>query len=135
MRSSRSDGLRFGPFSGLQPLLPLIALSLAFGLAGCGSGDSPQAPRDESSREAGEGTAMPTLESLGGTIRRSESRPQVDSEDWELPDPRAPSMDGLRVVYSQDNRGELEACGCPGAPTGGMARRDTSDAADVAARN
>ena len=32
----------------------------------------------------------------------------------------------LRLVYGQDVRAELDACGCPGSPTGGMARRVTT---------
>ena len=67
---------------------------------------------------------MPSLESLASTTVRPEGV-ALDPEDWRLPDPES---DGtlppwLRLYYSQDNRAELEACGCPGAPTGGMARR------------
>lgn len=34
-----------------------------------------------------------------------------------------PHAPWLRVFYGQDLRGEIEACGCPGSPTGGFARR------------
>ena len=51
----------------------------------------------------------------------------VDPDDWILPDaagePEHPPW--LRLLYVQDNQAELEACGCPGQPTGGMARRAT----------
>lgn len=52
--------------------------------------------------------------------------PDFDPQDWELPSPEPePERPWLRVFYSQDNRGELEPCGCPGSPTGGFARRLT----------
>ncbi len=51
----------------------------------------------------------------------------VDIDAWRLPPPgesltRAP---WLRLIFGQDARAEMEACGCPGAPSGGYARRRT----------
>ena len=50
---------------------------------------------------------------------------QVDYEDWQLPDAAPELLPWLRLFFVADNRGEMEACGCPGAPTGGLARRAT----------
>ncbi len=51
----------------------------------------------------------------------------IDPANWRLPDkgsePEHPPW--LRLFFSQDNRGELDPCGCPGSPSGGMARRAT----------
>jgi hypothetical protein len=51
----------------------------------------------------------------------------IDSTRWRLtPDGEVGGhAPWLRVFYGQDLRGELEACGCPGAPTGGFSRRAT----------
>lgn len=55
----------------------------------------------------------------------------VDPSDWRLPDPdrMPPHAPWLRLVFAAENRAEMEACGCPGAPTGGLARRVTYAAA------
>jgi len=78
--------------------------------AGCSSA---VAPSDSS--ESGEGVVLPpTLEEL------REQRPGPEMGPL-------PSVEALppwfRLIYSQDNRAELEPCGCPGSPTGGLARR------------
>ena len=66
---------------------------------------------------------------LAGTRPSSErpAPPAVDPEDWQLPDPAGEPEHPpwLRLFYIQDNQAELEACGCPGQPSGGMARRAT----------
>lgn len=51
----------------------------------------------------------------------------IDPEAWRLPPPEdAPAhAPWLRLIYGQDARAEMEACGCPGAPSGGYARRRT----------
>ncbi len=52
---------------------------------------------------------------------------EVDIDAWRLPGPEAPPAHApvLRLIYGQDARAEMEPCGCPGAPSGGYARRRT----------
>ncbi len=51
----------------------------------------------------------------------------VDIDAWRLPPPEESPAHApwLRLIYGQDARAEIEACGCPGAPSGGYARRAT----------
>ncbi len=58
-----------------------------------------------------------------GAVDSGERRAAADAEDWRLPDDADGALEWLRLAFVQDNRGEMEACGCPGAPTGGLARR------------
>ena len=50
---------------------------------------------------------------------------EVDLDAWRLPPPQPDGLPWLRLFYGQDLRAELEACGCPGSPTGGFSRRKT----------
>jgi len=103
---------------GLHIVVTLSFLMLA-GCSGSGGGDSApastaplQLPPRLSETRASEAPATPA---------------SVDWERWQLPDPAGdpehPAW--FRLYWSQDNRAEVEACGCPGSPTGGMARRAT----------
>lgn len=103
----------------LTATIPTLAVLLA--LTGC-----PGEP-------ASDGIGAPTGFQLPPPL--AETRPDrepttpvpVDPEDWQLPDPAGDPEHPpwLRLFYIQDNQAELEACGCPGQPTGGMARRAT----------
>jgi len=100
-----------------------IGLSGVFLTAGCGGKNETDLERSERSAPV----EMPRLETLterGEPAGLAEAQ-TVDLENWKLPDPEEEVFPSpwLRLFYSQDNRAELEACGCPGAPTGGMARR------------
>ena len=64
---------------------------------------------------------------VGGEPLTPSAADAVDPSLWALPaaadePPHAP---WLRLLYSQDARAEIEACGCPGAPSGGFSRRAT----------
>lgn len=71
-------------------------------------------------------TLPPPLVS-GPTAVETAPLAQVDSSQWrltlgaDLPD----HPPWLRLLYGQDLRAEIEACGCPGSPTGGFSRRAT----------
>jgi len=100
-------------FCGLQALAATALLG-ALGLLGCPGSEPPP-------------TVTPIelpAPLIGGAPRASlEPALTVDPTDWKLPDPvDAP---WVTLFVSQDNRGELQACGCPGSPSGGMARRAT----------
>lgn len=97
------------------PLALLVAVGLA--VAGCPAGDG-AAP---SSGGAGTVELPPPLSArpppLPDAAAVDGATTSLSSET--LP-PHAP---WLRLFYGQDLRGEIEACGCPGSPTGGFARR------------
>ena len=59
---------------------------------------------------------------VGGASELPTPEP-VDPEQWRLTTPPGEHAPWLRLVYAQDTRAELEACGCPGAASGGYARR------------
>ncbi|HCP47543.1 MAG TPA: hypothetical protein DIU15_15995 [Deltaproteobacteria bacterium] len=87
----------------------LILQCLVF--AGCSPTAAPSQPSDG---EVG-AELPPTLGELRGDDERAPVQASVDSLQALPP--------WFRLIYSQDNRGELEPCGCPGSPTGGLARR------------
>lgn len=95
--------------------LTSIAFALLFG--GCGGDVSPPV------EQAAPLTELPPPLAAGTSSRPTP--PPVDRDDWQLPDAVPDPAPWFRLLYVQDNRGELEACGCPGAPTGGLARRAT----------
>lgn len=102
-------------------LLCVAALFLAGVMISCaGSSSDSVTPGDSEAP----GNEMPLLASLGAE-RVAPANAEVNPANWQLPDASADAAlpSWFRLFYSQDNRAELEACGCPGAPTGGMARR------------
>ena len=91
-------------------------LLLVLGCGGGGGTDS--GPRDPI------GELPPPI--VGSTPRATPTA-AIDYDDRSLPDP-AQDADGppwLRLLVSQDNRAELDPCGCPGSPSGGMGKRAT----------
>ncbi len=103
---------------GLHTLLTVLTVGV---LAACGGGDA--------GTPLGEGARIELPPPLAETqpAETPPEAPPIDPERWRLPDPAGdpPHPPWLKLVWSQDNRAELEACGCPGSPTGGMARRAT----------
>lgn len=81
------------------------AITLCFLIAAC-----PAAPPP----------AGPAVLELPPPIVGGERTPPPNETTAQWP---APSV--LRVLVNHSGRGEVEACGCPGAPSGGMARRET----------
>lgn len=102
-------------------LLRVASILMAAGLFSCVGSPSNTSGSGGSDTP---GSEMPLLESLP-TQRIARENVALDPANWELPDPAADAglSSWFRLFYSQDNRAELEACGCPGSPTGGMARR------------
>lgn len=95
----------------------LGAMLIALGCGGSGSGGSPPSgPIVELPPPlVGSGSETPTPAAA------------ATPSDGVLPD-AAQDADGpawLRVFVSQDNRAELDPCGCPGSPSGGMGKRAT----------
>jgi hypothetical protein len=86
-------------------------------------------PSDSGGEQGSSGEARkdlpPLLRDLTGAEQAVDQ--QVSADDWQLPDrgSEPPHPPWLRLFYSQDTRGELDPCGCPGSPSGGMARRTT----------
>ncbi len=100
-----------------RPPHPLSSLLLLALLAACTSTSEVEAPAHAPLTE------LPPPVVGGGAPSRP--RAPVDAADWHLPDRDEAAPPWLRLFFVQDNRGELDACGCPGAPTGGLARRAT----------
>lgn len=100
-----------------RPHRLLTSFLLVVGLTACPGSPAPEAPR---------GAPLTELPSpvVGGGAPDS-VRPAADPTDWRLPEEGLDAVPWLRLLLVQDNRGEMEACGCPGAPTGGLARRAT----------
>gem|GEM_PF-721629 len=100
------------------PLLALFAV-LVWGV-GC-----PSENADQPSVDVPTVPLPPPLVGAGGS-----SKPRAvdaDPGQWSLSSDAEAGEHApwLRLLYGQDLRGEIEACGCPGAPTGGFARRAT----------
>jgi hypothetical protein len=96
-------------------LLTTFALCVLVG--GCGGGGE---------ASPGAGVALDQLPPpLVGLQTPVTARAAADPADWQLPDDVADPAPWFRLFFVQDNRAEMEACGCPGAPTGGLARRST----------
>ncbi len=100
----------------------LVAGSLlAVGCAGGGA--------DEASSRRGKQSDLPSpvvdLSPPSPPPSDPAAAPALDPLDWQLPDPKdsASIAPWFRLFYIQDNRAEMNACGCPGSPTGGLARR------------
>ena len=104
------------------PSVRQLLLASALLLVSC-AGDSPER---QSSAVSQNSSLPPPLSELTGSSAESPSA-TFDSADWRLPDKDSDSghPPWLRLFFSQDNRGELDPCGCPGSPSGGMARRAT----------
>jgi hypothetical protein len=103
----------------LLPVTAIVALGLL--LAAC-----PPEPDGGGTAATGGFELPPPLTETRPSSSPS-AAPVVDPEDWRLPDPAGDPehLPWLRLFYIQDNQAELEACGCPGQPSGGMARRAT----------
>lgn len=106
------------PVTALHTTLTLVLVMSV----GCPGGDTsaPATPRSEPI------TLPPPL--TGGPPPGATAPAPVDVDDWglHLGEDAPAHAPILRLAYSQDLRGELEACGCPGAPTGGFARRSVA---------
>jgi hypothetical protein len=121
------------PLEGVSPGPILVALGVvAAGLSGCasGCGGGPGGGGDPTHRPPLElpPPLSPMLSEDGGArspAPPAASGPGTDPNDFEIPGPGGdpPHAPWLRIFLSQDNRGEMDPCGCPGSPTGGIARR------------
>ncbi len=111
--------------TGLHRRLTPRAIFVAFlGLCvgfGCPNGDSSPEVRDVPPI-----VLPPPLVGGPGNVE-TRPLPKVVSSQWRLSQeaqqPEHPEW--LRLLYGQDLRAEIEACGCPGSPTGGFSRRAT----------
>jgi len=92
----------------------------------CSPGCRQSADGDQGSPAVVRTDLPPTLGALSERVEQADQA-SPDRDDWQLPDPQAEPEHPpwLRLFYSQDTRGELDPCGCPGSPSGGMARRTT----------
>ncbi|MCP4870789.1 MAG: hypothetical protein GY898_18965 [Proteobacteria bacterium] len=89
-------------------------------LAACSGTGGPGEPKTPPTR-----LELPPPLSETESATEAPARPPVDPDRWLLPDPQGDPEHPpwFRLFWSQENQAELEACGCPGSPTGGMARR------------
>jgi len=103
------------------PLRFLPAILAALAITGCPTAGTEPEPADPG------GFELPPPLSETRPSQATPAPSTVDPSDWALPDPEGEPEhpDWFRLIYIQDNQAELEACGCPGQPSGGMARRVT----------
>lgn len=108
------------PLTGIHQALTrsaqTAALLLAIALCGC--------PPERASETAGEPPGLTLPPPLVGAGADLTPAPPAAASLWKLPADTA-GAPHLRLFYAQDARAEMEACGCPGAPAGGHARRAT----------
>jgi hypothetical protein len=112
-----------GVHEGLTRFEQTAALLFAMTLA-CGC--PPTGPAGSSAPDLPSIELPPPLVGGTGSLQASPADP-VDIGAWRMPSPEESPGDApwLRLIYGQDARAEMEACGCPGAPSGGYARRRT----------